>query len=123
IFAAELARALRIPQVVIPPNPGAFSSFGMLMADARMDVETTFVAALSKDSIDALIAELAGLKQRLSVSMRDEFAAADISFEFEADMRYASQSHSVRVRLPFEPNCDSVRESFERIYAARYGYV
>lgn len=123
IFAAELARALRIPQVVIPPNPGAFSSFGMLMADARSDMETTFVAVLSDDAIGALTAAMADLETRLGAAMRSEFGATDVEFWFEADMRYASQSHSVRVRLPARPTADAVRENFERIYAARYSHV
>src|SRR5690606_18395577 len=51
LFGAELARALLIPQVVIPPNPGAFSSFGMLMAQARRDAARTFLKLLSEDSL------------------------------------------------------------------------
>jgi len=123
IFAAELARALRIPQVVIPPNPGAFSSFGMLMANARSDMETTFIAALSDDVVGALTTAMADLEARLTATMRSEFGAATVEFSFEADMRYASQSHSVRVRLPAQPTASAIRENFERIYAARYGHV
>lgn len=119
IFAAELARALRIPQVIIPPNPGAFSSFGMLMADARSDLETTFVATLSEEAVVDLQQAMNELDTRLRDVMSQEFGTTDVTTTFEADMRYASQSHSVRVRLPNNPTSEAVRENFERIYAAR----
>src|ERR1700682_4362749 len=42
----DLARALKIPRVIVPPEPGNFSAMGMLLADPRLDTARTFVAPL-----------------------------------------------------------------------------
>ena len=33
LHGIELARALKIPRVIVPPEPGNFSAIGMLLAD------------------------------------------------------------------------------------------
>ena len=38
LHAAELAQSLGLPQVAIPPNPGAFSALGILFSDIVKDV-------------------------------------------------------------------------------------
>ena len=37
LHAADLARALGIPRVVVPPYPGALSALGLLLSDVRKD--------------------------------------------------------------------------------------
>ena len=46
LHGIELARALKIPRVVVPPEPGNFSALGMLLADPRLDTAQTFVVRL-----------------------------------------------------------------------------
>src|SRR4029450_2853190 len=43
MHACALARELQVPQVVVPPNPGHFSAWGMLTGDLRHDVAQTRV--------------------------------------------------------------------------------
>lgn len=123
MFGAELARSLRIPEVVVPPNPGAFSSFGMLMADARRDLGRTFLQTLSEPSVDAAKENFRSIAAQLTAEMAEEFDVSHISFEYEADMRYPSQSHTVRVRLPGELTAEAIRTAFEATYQQRYGHI
>jgi N-methylhydantoinase A len=123
MFGAELARSLRIPQVIVPPNPGAFSSFGMLMADARRNLERTFLQVLSASSVEDARENLRLITDQLTVEMANEFGEGDISFEYEADMRYPSQSHTVRVHLPGELTVAGIRAAFEATYQQRYGHI
>ncbi|NPA58681.1 MAG: hydantoinase/oxoprolinase family protein, partial [Aquificae bacterium] len=44
LHAVFLARSLSIPEVIIPPNPGTFSAFGMLLADVVRDYSLTVMA-------------------------------------------------------------------------------
>src|SRR5207249_3555623 len=37
LHAADLARSLGIPRVIVPPFPGALSALGLLLADVRKD--------------------------------------------------------------------------------------
>jgi N-methylhydantoinase A len=123
MFGAELARALRIPEVIVPPNPGAFSSFGMLMADARRDLGRTFLHVLSESSVDEARGSLKSIAAQLTAEMAEEFDVSSISFEYEADMRYPSQSHTVRVRLPGDLTAAATRAAFEATYQQRYGHI
>ncbi len=47
LHGIELARALNIPRVIVPPEPGNFSALGMLLADPRLDTARTFVIRLN----------------------------------------------------------------------------
>ncbi len=42
LHAAEIARELHIPTLIVPRVPGHFSAFGMLMADLRHDYVRTY---------------------------------------------------------------------------------
>lgn len=67
IFASELARSLGIRSVVIPPNPGAFSSFGMLLAPVRKDVAAAFMKNLSEQALRDACAVFGKLKTKAAL--------------------------------------------------------
>jgi N-methylhydantoinase A len=123
LFGAELARSLRIGEVIVPPQPGAFSSFGMLLADARQDVGRTFLRTLDNESVYDLCETLESLKTELMEDMSKEFDTSKISFDYEADMRYPNQSHTVRVRLPKVLQLEAISAAFESVYEIRYGHI
>ena len=45
LHAADLARALGIPRVVVPPHPGALSALGLLLSDVRKDYSKSMLIA------------------------------------------------------------------------------
>ena len=51
LHGIELARALKIPRVIVPPEPGNFSALGMLLADPRLDTAQTFVVRLNPENL------------------------------------------------------------------------
>ena len=55
LHGIELARALKIPRVIVPPEPGNFSAVGMLLADPRLDTAQTFVVRLNPDNLAKVI--------------------------------------------------------------------
>lgn len=123
LFGAELARALMIRQVIVPPNPGAFSSFGMLMSQARRDNSRTFLKLLSAQSLIEAERDFAEMEEQLGREMEAEFAAGAPVFERDAEMRYPAQSHSVRVRIEPGATAQAVKEAFEQVYRRRYGHI
>ena len=123
IFGAELAESLGIETVLIPPNPGAFSSFGMLLADARRDFSRTYHSPVNAQAVARLGKLLAQMEQQLVESMAVEFDTAHVTFEHEAEMRYLGQSHTVRVRLDGSVNESDVLAAFEQTYRKRFGHV
>lgn len=123
LFGADLARGLGIREVIVPPHPGAFSSLGMLMAEARRDSARTFLRELSEETLSDAIDVLRQMERELKESMATEFDVSRISYVHEADMNYQGQSHTVRIQLPRNLTAENVQESFEKVYRARYGHL
>jgi N-methylhydantoinase A len=122
LFAAELARDLGVEEVVVPPHPGAFSSLGMLMTEARRDAARTFLSDLSPDSVVSAQSQFEVMERELRDAMSGEFDVGRISYLREADMNYVGQSHTVRVSLPAQLSVATVRSAFEKEYLSRYGH-
>jgi N-methylhydantoinase A len=115
MHAMALARELHVPRVIVPPAPGHFSAWGMLMSDLRHDlVQTRFVRVHDVD-----LADLTGgwqeLEDRMLETFADEgFEPADVTFVRTADMRYAGQEHTVNVPVPAAGLDEEQREEIER---------
>jgi N-methylhydantoinase A len=123
LFGAELARSLGIKQVVVPPHPGAFSSLGMLMAEARRDTARTFLQQLSPEALGTARAQIRTMEDELKEAMAGEFDVSRISYIYEADMNYVGQSHTVRIQLAADLTSAKVQSAFEATYRARYGHL
>ena len=117
VHAAFLATLLQIPEVVIPPVPGAFSALGLVATDLRRDYSRTLFADLAALEPAHLADVLAGMKRtademlqlaRVPVELREVTHAADV--------RYRRQLYELTVPLPAEP---ATAEWLERL-AARF---
>ena len=92
---------LGIPTVLVPPNPGNVSAFGLLTVDVKNDYVQTHVAL--QDRLDAaeLSSVFAGLATQAAAALTKEgFAEADHVFARTADLRYFGQAFEVRVQVP-----------------------
>lgn len=101
LFAAWIAAELGIARVIVPPMPGVFSAFGLLVADAEhhatRSLRTRLDAAepeVLQTALDALAAEGA---ERLA---EDGFPPARRAFRRTAMARYLGQSSEIAVPLP-----------------------
>jgi N-methylhydantoinase A len=117
LVAAELARDLGIPEIVVPPHPGAFSSLGMLMTEARRAAARTFLHKLEPQAVTAMLANFEQMESDLKEAMGKEFDVQNISYLREADMKYAGQAHSVKISLVFELGIETIRVDFEKEYS------
>jgi len=99
LHAARVAEALGIATVVVPPNAGVLSAFGLLAAEfAQYDTMTRRVA------VDAEApGRVREIYREMAARARDGFAAAGIEdapqFTFTLEMRYVGQAFEVRVPL------------------------
>ncbi len=101
LHAAEVARGLGIPTVVVPFAPGHFSAFGMLMADYRRDFVQTHFAPLEDAALPGVESVYRSLEAEGIAQLEAEGIAADrIVLERAADMRYRGQEHAVSVSVP-----------------------
>jgi N-methylhydantoinase A len=98
VHAVDLARELEIPTVVLPPMPGLFSAFGMLVADMVQDLQASLVANADDADparIEALFAELEA-DARARMGVRTEA----ITIERRADCCYLGQGETIQVAFP-----------------------
>ena len=117
LHACALARALRLPTVLIPAMPGALSALGILLADVVRDHARTVM--LASDGIHDLERPFAELEQ----TARAEFAAEGLTGvpECSLDLRYSGQGYELNV--PWNPQllANSIDE-FHRSHKQRYGF-
>jgi N-methylhydantoinase A len=126
LHAADLARALELPAVVIPPNPGAFSALGILLSDVVRDVSQSVllpVPAADQPHVRALLRQIDrrfAQLHRLALSelRREGFDANRAHASRRLDLRYQGQSYELSV-----PFTDGFRESFHREHVKAYGYA
>lgn len=126
LHAADLARALGLPAVIIPQNPGAFSALGILLSDVVRDVSQSVllpVPAGGQSPLRDLLRQLDRGFEHLSRAAlaelrREGFAAHLARVTRRLDLRYQGQSYELSV--PFNSR---FRESFHREHAKAYGYA
>jgi len=122
LHGVELARALKIPRVIVPPEPGNFSALGMLLADPRLDTAQTFVVRLNPENLAKVSAIYADLEAQGRDALRREFGEGSITVEREAEMRYKGQHHSIKIALSESDDAQRLRARFDQEYLRRYGH-
>ncbi len=127
LFAAGMAKALRMTRIVVPPSPGLFSSFGLLYADVEHHYSRT-VRRVLRDSDPA---ELTAVWQELEDAARnqlqsDGFAPAQMRFQRAANMHYKGQIFELNTPAP-DGEIDTaavatLEESFGQEHERTYGH-
>lgn len=117
LHACNLARALGIPRVLIPPAASVLSAFGMLTADVIKDyVQTVMLPGDAVyEQLETLIAPLA---ERGAAEIEAEGVEPDqISLHRQLDIRYAGQSYELTV--PLTPD---FAQNFHAAHHRAYGH-
>ena len=118
LHAYALARALRIPTVLVPGMPGALSAVGILLADAVRDYSRTVM--LPGDEIGS-IADIFAEMERQGAA---EFAAEGMEGKARRtiDMRYRRQGYELNVAYdPASPM--RAIAVFHHLHQQRYGFA
>lgn len=127
LHAAEVARLLGIPEVIVPPHPGINSAMGLLTTDLKYDAFKTAFLLSSAMDYERLNASLDAMESEL----REQFAADGLApdaaeYQRFADMRYVGQGYELRVAIPpgraGEAVLEGVLEAFHRQHEAEYGH-
>ncbi len=127
VHAVEIARALRMPRVIVPPAPGLFSAVGLLVADIEHDRVQTFLSGVAALDLDLLNATYAAMEARLRAALIAEGYATDtIRCDASADLRYVGQAYELTVPAPTgvvtQGDLAALAESFEREHERTYGH-
>jgi N-methylhydantoinase A len=127
LHACSLARALRIPKVLVPRMPGALSAVGILLADAVRDSSQTVMlpgSALTRvrksghgaPSVGEMFEEM----ERVAAA---EFDAEGLQGEaqWSVDLRYRGQGYELNVPYELE-RPEGAGEAFHVLHRQRYGF-
>jgi len=123
LFAASIAAELGIARVIVPPLPGVFSAFGLLVADTEHHASQSLRMRLDEADVKRISSVLAELTangtERLA---RDGFPPERRVFRRAVSARYVGQSSEIEVRLPESGSLDDFAEMFGAAHERNYGF-
>jgi N-methylhydantoinase A len=126
LHAAALAEALRLPTVLIPAYPGAFSALGVLLADVIKDYSRTVMLSLEAGAVNTEAARVlaqyfAQMEKEARSKLRAEgFANAQIQLQRVLAIRYRGQSFELEVNVA--RNLRHALAQFHQTHHDRYGH-
>ncbi|HIE33082.1 MAG TPA: hydantoinase/oxoprolinase family protein [Thermodesulfobacteriaceae bacterium] len=116
LHAAELAKRLNIPRVLIPKLSGVLSALGILTSEPRFDFSKGLSLKTSPD-YETLKKGFSELRARAESELKALGITEDLIFEEKVDLRYRGQSFEITV--PFSPTFE---EDFHREHERLYSY-
>jgi N-methylhydantoinase A len=120
LHAAALADALRIPKVLIPAYPGAFSALGVLLADVVKDYSRTMMITIepSKSLPREIGRAFTTLERQAKNDLRSEgFSSEQIELTRTLAMRYRGQSFELEILAD-----ENAVANFHQSHRERYGH-
>lgn len=127
LLLCRLMDVLGIPTVLVPPDPGNVSAFGLLTVDVKNDYVQTHVTLHEALDVATVQAAYDALTTRArSALVKEGFASEVHRFVRTADVRYFGQAFEVRVGVPDGPldpgALAEVARRFHAEHRALYGY-
>ena len=129
VHAIDLAQELDIQRVIVPPLPGLFSAFGMIVADRQYDDQIAVESELAALSAKHIREGCERLKQQAVDTLGS--AAKAVQTTFRADCRYAGQPAAISVLINNEDLADMagdaikdhIRAGFELEHKRNWNFI
>jgi N-methylhydantoinase A len=127
LLGCPLIEILGLRGVLVPPNPGNVSAFGLLTVDVRADYVRTCVARHGQLDYQVIAELFDGLAaQARSALLAQGFAADRHRLIRSADLRYFGQAYELRVPVHDHKSwadlADAAAAAFHAEHRALYGY-
>ena len=130
LHACYLADWLAMSRIIIPPNPGVASAYGLLLTDVRVDLVHTDVQREDQLNLKRAAEEIGELERRVRARLDQEgVGPQDVRLLHFADMRYAGQAYEIRVPFdegqPQRPLAEMLRGAIAAFHVSHkdlYGY-
>jgi N-methylhydantoinase A len=125
--AVAIARDLGISRVIVPPNPGVFSAFGLLQAPPEAHTVQTFVRRTAHIDPEELFGVYRELEERArKMLVRDGYRDDEIQITRHADLRYVGQAYELTVpadgKVVDEQAIRQLEERFAQEHQRAYGH-
>jgi len=127
LFACGMAKTLGIRQVIVPPAPGLFSSFGLLYADVEHHYSRSFRRLLRQAELSEIDAAWQELARRAAAQLEAEgFTGSRARLRRSSALHYRGQSFDLVVPVPdgaFDASMVAfLEEAFGREHEKTYGH-
>jgi N-methylhydantoinase A len=120
LHAVALARALRIPRILVPASPGALSAIGVLAANVVKDQSRTVMMEAVNGVGPKLRRIFDELEKQARADLRREgFPENKQRHERSLAVRYKGQSFELQIKQ----TDGNIAGAFHRAHRARYGYA
>ena len=120
LHAVALARALRIPRILVPASPGALSANGVLTADVVKEQSRTVMLEATRAAEQKLSGIFREMEKQARADLRREgFAENKQRHERSLAVRYQGQSFELQIKQ----TSGNVAGAGHRAHLARYGYA
>ena len=128
VHAVALADELQIPEVIIPPAPGAFSALGLVASDLKRDYSRTLYADLARVEPERVAEAFAGMEQAGSAMLHSAHVPPERRALLRfADVRYRRQAYELTVPVADGPitraTLDGLAEAFHAKHTQTYGHA
>ncbi|WP_298232572.1 hydantoinase/oxoprolinase family protein [uncultured Azohydromonas sp.] len=131
VHAVDLAEELEIKHVIVPPLPGLFSAFGMVVADRQFDGQSAVESELAATPSQRIREACAALERQAREALHAQPAGVDVELHFSADCRYAGQPAGLAVEIAAdalgaadgEGLRTAVRAGFERVHQRMWNFI
>ena len=126
LHVAEIARALGIRKVLVPPTPGLNSALGMLATDLKNETVQTYMRRASVSESDDIENRFRALSDTAREMLRNEGVPEErIRISRQMDMCYFGQTF--RLRIPVRDAFDEAAkahamDAFHAEHKAAYGF-
>jgi N-methylhydantoinase A len=128
VHAVDVARMLDIPKIVVPPMPGVFSAFGMLVADIAHDYQASLhqvVEEITPKTVSEIYDRLSSTAT--SKLLESGVPRERIELQRQADVRYLPQAETITVDVPSGPlSIESIRaigREFEAAHSRLWNFT
>jgi N-methylhydantoinase A len=126
-IAGRFVSELGISRILVPPDPGTFSAFGMLVTDVhqtRSFTRITRLDAAKPAELEKTFAEME--REALAELLQEQFAREQLTTLRSAGMRYRGQSYEVSVpvsQLQTDHDLVVLARRFHQAHRRRYGHM
>ena len=121
VHAVALAEELMIPEVIIPPAPGAFSALGLVATDLKRDYSRTLYADLATVAAER-VADAFAAMEAAGTAMLEASQVPDARRALlrQADVRYRRQAYELTIPMEAGAITRDTLDALAALFHARH---
>ncbi len=122
LHAVDIASDLNVKSVIIPPNPGLFSAFGLVISDLRREYVKPIMEDLEKIN-DEFVEKIFSEMEKNAISdFQKSNVKGDVYFIKYANMQYFGQGFELDIPVKEKNIIENMMNDFNKKHKSIYGY-